>query len=51
MAYHGLSKAAKDKATKELPCCPIPELWSLLDQGFVVRFGSLDDLDFCNIGL
>lgn len=51
MAYHGLGEATKKKTAEQLPCCRVPELRSLLDEGFVVGFGALDDLDLCNIGL
>jgi len=29
----------------------VPEWWGFLDQGFVVGFRALDDLDLCNIDL
>jgi hypothetical protein len=51
IAYHGLSKATEKKAAEKLPCRPVPEWWSFLDQSFVVGFRSRDDFDFRNIGL
>lgn len=51
LSYHSLSKASENEATEQLPCRKVPKLRSLLDEGFVVSFRALHDLDLCNVDL